>query len=448
MTQYRNVCIEAVRTNFMASATALTSITGIDGSTDEFLYTSDGDRIYSAAGFMVTANGDPVHIDDLEASDRSGSLVLYWDDEEGGAYDSADRLMRIYFNSFFNRNELMSGMLRSGSINLSNNLAVVTYHRPGQKAMEIFVTHETVREGGIHIGNLHLFYTPVTRFADMNGRRINSDHIVGFHQRRPMWHPMTALLTGLTFGAWLLYDQGSYFLFFRLLEYVTLSDLRREIRLARFHAWPRILNIATGDFIVTADGLDEVRVNPRTYQVVDFYGLPIVHADTRLPMVLYDGRVVSAFKQLMHLQGDVLMHTLTVNNMLMAGTDFYMASMSVGYFPNLVFPVLNVGTYEEPVWVFPDGRDASPYMESMGHMRAPDNPPIVLDPFDPGGWFFWFLMLGAVMAVVVVVILITMFIRRITGFGASKTVIQMSPNGSGYHNRSKKKNRNKRHRKR
>ncbi|MCL2861204.1 MAG: hypothetical protein FWE22_02210 [Firmicutes bacterium] len=320
------------------------------------VYTGDGNRLFTLGdtGIVVAQDnrGDVyiATIDNQRADSTNGSLVLYFNSEEEDFIDGANRSLAIYLNSRLGRHELRSGGTYTRSISIQTNIYLVTF-RPGTVYERlIFVSREMYRTGSGIFGQTRF------RFYDMNGRVIDYNLIGAVQPPRGM----TRLAGGLL-GAYSGVGNIRAANFWNMMNhYGTLGDLLEEISLATRHPWPTILDNSTGFNVVTMDGR-EIRVNPRTMQLTDFFGFALFNERTGRPIIFHNNDIVSIEGRVgdfrivpQPIEHSVLLESLTVQNLLFTGFHFHM-HMIVTPFGEFDVPTWNAGSYDDEDWRFMNG---------------------------------------------------------------------------------------------
>jgi len=346
--------LRAAQLNFAATSEALSvssggvGLTHDDGPYSEHnVYTGDGEQVFLAGGIVVTADGRPVRIADTSRNSRSGSLVLVWDYLYEGAYNGNDQILQAMFNSQRDRMELGMGSLASRAITLTDELYMVNYSHPVQGIIPLWVYMRNQREGGVIFGSI------VRRVYDMNGHALDYTRIEGLTQPRPLWQslliPFVAIIEVIRVGQHIHWRRG--------LETMTRYNLIKVARATRFHPLPAILDIAvTGMLIMTSEG-DEIRVNPRTYQLLDRAGSPILCADTWLPLVFYNSNVVTSANVIRPVNNAMLFNTISASQLLFMEIDHFIGYFSTPRFGYLNFAMVNIGPFDAPIWRLPNGDD-------------------------------------------------------------------------------------------
>lgn len=356
-------CVASLRARIQAQSEALTAeydiyvpaiapfSSGAYETRQGYLYTSDGHRGFSMAGLIVTADGDLVTIADNNRNSTDGSLSLYWNEETEEVLDGADRHLAIFLNSRLNRNELRLGGFYTRAIELFSTVYLVNYREPNGRYREIFVTIRTHNAAWWQVfqNTRHTVY-------DMNGRELRYERI-GLPQPAPWWS-----------SKWTTIRQNHRIRnVIDMWEDFLLGDLLQTIRLSTRHPWPQIMD--AGRAVVTPVG-EAIRVNPRTWQVTDFFGFPIINERTALPLIFADGNIIATNGQVQRIENAMLLDVMTVQDLLDRGVPFHQDFIYMQPFGYLDVPVRNWGTYYDPDWRLLNGELAAGITVGIADSRS------------------------------------------------------------------------------
>jgi len=299
------------------------------------VYTGDGNRLFilQEANLVIASNGDIITIDDTNASSQNGSLAIYYNEQSQEFIDGANRNLAIFLNSRLDRNELRSGGRYTRTIRLDTTIYLVNYRLPNGRYNEIFVSITPYRTGWWIFANNRF------RVYDMNGRVLDYNRI-GFPQPAPWWHP-----------AWLHIRQFNRVRnMFDTMERFVLGDL---LHFATIHPWSQILEPLTGYTVITEDGRD-IRVNPRTMQLTDFFGFALFNERNGLPILFHGNDIITTDGEQQRIENAVLLEAMTVQDLLHRGVDFHMHIVPTP-FGNFDVPVVNLGSFYNEDWRLMNG---------------------------------------------------------------------------------------------
>ena len=307
------------------------------------VYTRENRRIFrlrDTTGMLVTEDGDLVTIDDPESDrnpTREGSQALHFNEQTNEFVDGANRSLAVFLDSRLGRNFLRSGGRYTRTITLDTTIHLVNF-RGGAVGQMIYISIRSYRSGW------WVFGQTTFRAYDMNGREINNRYI-GLPQPPPGWH---MLIPGLNVFSTINFAQAVSA--FEIISSSRLDELLEKISHATEHPWPTVVCDATGFDVVTEDGRI-IRVNPRTRQLMDFFGFALFNRISGLPIIFFDFDIVTVnaggVVAQQRIEQAVLRDSFTVNDLLRSGTPFHMHIIQTA-FGSYDVPVLNHGTDENP----------------------------------------------------------------------------------------------------
>jgi len=302
------------------------------------VYTGDGNRLFllQEANLVIAQNGDIITIDDTNVSSQNGSLAIYYNEHTQEFLDGANRNLAIFLNSRLDRNELRSGGRYTRTIRLDTTIYLVSYRMPNGRYNEIFVSIQPYRTGWWIFGNNRF------RIYDMNGRVLDYNRI-GFPQPAEWWKPK-----------WTHFRQFNRIRnMFETMETFVLGDLLHQISFATIHPWPQIIEPTTGFTVITEDGRD-IRVNPRTRQLTDFFGFALFNERNGLPILFHGNDIITTNREQQRIGNAVLLEAMTVQDLLHRGIDFHMHIVPTP-FGNFDVPVVNLGSFYNEDWRLMNG---------------------------------------------------------------------------------------------
>jgi len=350
------------------------------------IYTGSGERLgfIPEAGMVITERGNAVTINDP----NNPGVIITFDEERQEFIDSANRALAIFLDSQnLDRRYLVSGGKYLREINLDTRIYLVNLRQQSGGSIPIYVSINRI-DRGFFAGLVgpRISY----RFYDMNGTRLNNTDIVGF--RPPSWwRSMLNLVTTITTG--LIFDvipdvqrwrNSLIFGFNGILEVTTLRDLMELISHATEHPWNNLRCQETNQLVRTADDR-EVKINPRTGQLTSWAGFALWDTRTGFPIVFHDNevwRMNDTSRQRQEIEDGTLKYSMTVNDLLNTGQDFYIGLISNPW-GTFNVPLLNMATgdnYED--WRFLNGDRAQDYIHN--HVRSRRFYPTAWNPIS---WF-------------------------------------------------------------
>jgi hypothetical protein len=431
----------AIRSNF--TPLAAPPITGDTGETVFApVYTESGQNgkrlgFIRETGMVVTEDGEPV------ANPEDGSVVLY--DEENQTYiDAANRTLGIYLDSRLDKHYLKAGGNFLSSIDMDREVVLISLYTTGDETTTIYAFREPIKLNFWEkLGNFVTFNWNEPdryRFLDMNNQEIDESRLISFKDTM-MW------TFSVLWASQSIFAERPIFPVVEILERTTLRELYTVMESATVHPWDTMKSIETGETVVTSDG-KEVYINPRTNQLVDFYGWALFNEKNGLPILFYENEIITTNDALQAVNGNVLVDSMTVWNMLNSGTAFYMVVIPTKY-----------GSFDAPAFKRTDDPNVNDFYLMDGKTLATDAGALdhrlstVQDGETLGEWWAritsggsgGFDLLGTLKTIGIIILCIIGLIiaLKVIGFildifrggGRSKTVIQFT---NGYKKRRRR----------
>ena len=313
------------------------------------VYTGAGQRIFlleSTRTLVTYENGTfgIVTVDDQNIANRNGSSVIHRNEQSQEFINGANRRLEAWLRSVGGgerQHFLMDGHLFTRSFDLNPTIHKVNYNLGNGRSETIYVSITAYRTGWWIFGQSRL------RAYDMNNQMIDYRNI-GLPQAPPGWH---MLIPGFNIFSVVGYMRAVSM--FEIIETTNLRDLMQEIRHATIHPWERLICQETGLHVMTEDGW-EIRVNPRTNQLTDFFGLALFNQVNGRPIVFHENDIITTNKRQQRVENGVLRDSVSIQGLLQLGVEFHMAVIPT-LFGDFNVPVRNHGTVQNPDWRFLNG---------------------------------------------------------------------------------------------
>jgi hypothetical protein len=255
------------------------------------LYADNGQEIMyiRETGQLVTASGELLHT-------VSDNAMARYDEVTQELLDSANRAMKIWFDSVAMQHKLQSGSGQTLThIKATDMLYISTIlDRNDGLTKTIYVTRQkyTTDWWDRIVGTQDAYYY---KYYDMNGRHIPDDWFTE-HTRAPWWKSALRVLNG-TIG---IGNPGWWYGLFKgyeplnavsVTEAGTFQEVTDLLEFATWHPWDKLENVLTAN----NDGVynSGVYINPANGQLCDRLGAPIYHIETGLPFVYKDNKILT-----------------------------------------------------------------------------------------------------------------------------------------------------------
>ncbi|MFA5676625.1 MAG: hypothetical protein WDA65_08920 [Christensenellales bacterium] len=328
------------------------------------LYADNGHEIMfiRETGQLITANGELLHT-------VSDNAMARYDEVTQELLDSANRAMKIWFDSVSQKHKLQSGSGQTlKHIKASDMIYISTIlDRHDGFTKTIYVTREKIATNWWDrlLGWQNAYYY---KYYDMNGRHIPDDWFVE-HSRAPWWKSALRVLSSIPVvpGVWIPNPAWLYGLFVgyeplqsvAVTEVGTFGEITDLLEFATFHPWDKLDGVLT----VNNDGEynSGVYINPANKQLCDRLGAPIYHIETGFPFILHDSKIITI--------PDKAEQTVTDGILQNGATRQYLRNLGfeeyIHYIDSYEFGVIGVlvlavkdkdGKLDK--WVLPNGEDA------------------------------------------------------------------------------------------
>ncbi|MCL2061164.1 MAG: hypothetical protein FWH03_00870 [Firmicutes bacterium] len=322
------------------------------------LYADNGQEILyiRETGQLITANGELLHT-------VSDNAMARYDEVTQELLDSANRSMKIWFDSVSVQHKIQSGSGQTlHHIRASDTLYIATIlDRQDGFTKTIYVTRQRYTTNwwdrllpGKQDGYYYKYY-------DMNGRHIPDEWFTE-HSRAPWWRSALRVAAGLTTPGWLYGVFKGYAPLSSVVvtEAGTFGEIAALLEFATWHPWDKLEGILTAN----NDGVynSGVYINPANRQLTDRLGAPIYHIETGLPFVYKDNKILTLpdKKEQVVSAGGILQNGATRQYLRNLGFEEYIHYIDDPEFGIIGVLVLAVkdGDGKLVKWTFPNGEDA------------------------------------------------------------------------------------------
>lgn len=314
---------------------------------DYKLYDQDGVEIgyIEQTGQIVTTGGNLIRTDE-------DSQSVHYDAVDQQLVDSANKKMKIYYDSRMLKHTIESGSKQVITIKPDDEIFMTTIKDPNDGLVKtVYTTRKLIKP------SIWTRINPFERseyeeeFYDMNNRRIPSSWFVD-HKHAP-WYKKALLYTAPAYliGLFKTYKPTTWV---QVESVGTYADLRKDLSFAK-HPWDKI------EGVITEDSL-EIYINPENGQLSDFYFGPLYNYKTGLPMIAKvndQGQrqiITIPDGKLQTVENGRLMNALTETYLYQHGIEFY-----VHYIDTEEYGTLNAIAMRDAKtkqWKLPNGDSA------------------------------------------------------------------------------------------